>query len=222
MSRKKNNKTIREGFEREVVDENGEFSHYESKRRYTIEQDDSYIKLYLNEVFRLDGLPASCSEVLFRILGYVTFANDENGKMTVFMNSSLKEDMLENMRKHPDSTVKSISTIDNAITILSKKKILYRLSRAKYQLNPYIFGKGDWKDISELRLTQIWRPYEKEVITQIYKYNRNSIKFFEEESKLFNLYESMLSISNITEKDFDVVLKENNTQPPPNWWYLLQ
>lgn len=34
-----------------------------------------------------------------------------------------------------------------------KENVLTRDGRGTYRVNPFIFGKGDWRDISELRAT---------------------------------------------------------------------
>ena len=48
---------------------------------------------------------------------------------------------------------KSIRTINNALSDFVRTKILYRIETGVYRFNPYLFGKGDWQDISRLRLT---------------------------------------------------------------------
>ena len=45
-----------------------------------------------------------------------------------------------------------MSSINNAITDFVKGKILYRVDVGMYNFNPFLFGKGDWQDISRLRL----------------------------------------------------------------------
>lgn len=47
---------------------------------------------------------------------------------------------------------KRVSSFDNALQKLLAGKILYRVDRSIYRFNPYFFGKGDWQDISRLRL----------------------------------------------------------------------
>lgn len=42
-------------------------------------------------------------------------------------------------------------TITNGINELCKKQILIKKDHGIYQLNPYCFGKGNWKSISKLR-----------------------------------------------------------------------
>ena len=47
---------------------------------------------------------------------------------------------------------KTVASLDNALQKLLAGKILYRVDRGMYRFNPYLFGKGDWQDISRLRL----------------------------------------------------------------------
>jgi hypothetical protein len=54
-----------------------------------------------------------------------------------------------------------MKTLDNSLSELVKAGMLYKLTdpdtgkvlRGTFQLNPFIVGKGDWKDIVKLRLT---------------------------------------------------------------------
>ncbi|MBR8840787.1 MAG: hypothetical protein DSM106950_44180, partial [Stigonema ocellatum SAG 48.90 = DSM 106950] len=46
-----------------------------------------------------------------------------------------------------------IKTIDNALVMLVKQDVLIRKDKGLYLGNPLLFGKGEWKDIRELRLT---------------------------------------------------------------------
>ena len=39
-------------------------------------------------------------------------------------------------------------------------KILYRVGTGAYNFNPYLFGKGDWQDVSRLRLEVNYNEYE--------------------------------------------------------------
>ena len=48
--------------------------------------------------------------------------------------------------------MKSVQTISNALSQMSKAGILKRIETGVYALNPLLFGKGDWRDIQALRL----------------------------------------------------------------------
>ena len=43
--------------------------------------------------------------------------------------------------------------LEQAITTWVKNRVLIRVARGIYQVNPFIFGRGDWRDIANLRAT---------------------------------------------------------------------
>jgi hypothetical protein len=45
----------------------------------------------------------------------------------------------------------STKSIDNALCEFVKTGLLIRLGRTDFELNPFLFGKGDWKSIRECR-----------------------------------------------------------------------
>ena len=51
------------------------------------------------------------------------------------------------------ATHKSLARLKQAITTWTKNKVLIRVARGVYQVNPYIFGRGEWRDIANLRAT---------------------------------------------------------------------
>jgi hypothetical protein len=66
--------------------------------------------------------------------------------MQIVLNASVKK------RIAAELGIQNIRSINNALSDLVKGKILYRVDTGLYNLNPYFFGKGDWQDISRLRL----------------------------------------------------------------------
>ena len=47
----------------------------------------------------------------------------------------------------------SMRRLEQAITTWVKNRVLIRVARGIYQVNPFIFGRGDWRDIANLRAT---------------------------------------------------------------------
>jgi len=101
-----------------------------------------YIKLYLDTILYLSDLPAWVNGTLLYFLKRATYASSEQ---VVYMNSCLKNEMMASLQV-------SKSTIDKAITNLVKSNIIYRKGRGTYVINPNLFGKGEWKDIENIRL----------------------------------------------------------------------
>ena len=81
--------------------------------------------------------------MLVEVLKRSTYA--EEGQM-VYLNTFTKEQVCK-------ATGKSLERMKQAIRIWVKNKILVRVARGVYQVNPYIFGKGEWRNIANLRAT---------------------------------------------------------------------
>jgi hypothetical protein len=69
---------------------------------------------------------------------------------------------------------KSRSTIDHSIANFVKANFMRKIVEGKYQLNPHLFGKGEFKDISNIRAT-----YD-------YKYGAVKAEIIEKEEQIPN------------------------------------
>ena len=162
MSRQK---TIKESIEVQKIDENGEISEIEKKITYKVPKEPEFVKLYLADLMLLNGLPASHTSVLYSLLRYMTYADDDKNPQVIFANSFVKRQIL---MENPE--IMSTQTITNAISNLKKKGILEEVGRAAYRVNPRIIGKGDWRDIQNLRLNILYNKDGKNV-TADFDYN---------------------------------------------------
>lgn len=103
-----------------------------------------FIKIYLQDILFLSDLPKAHNTILLALLKRAGWANDG---MEVSLTAGTKRLMLKELK------FKNIRTINNALSDFVRTKILYRIETGVYRFNPYLFGKGDWQDISRLRLT---------------------------------------------------------------------
>lgn len=124
----------------------GEVTKQITNQTYSFGEEPSFIKLYLNDLLYLADLPTRHTKILYELLKRSSYATPTEG-MTVTVNSSIKKRIAEAVG------IKSVGSIDNAITELVQGKILFRIDRGLYSFNPYLFGKGDWQNISRMRLT---------------------------------------------------------------------
>ena len=99
----------------------------------------SYIKLYLKDISYLYDLPATAGNLLHELLNYVTY-----GTNRIVLNAAIKKEIC-------DITGLAKQTLSNRLQDLVSKGILDREAVGVFKLNPYLFGKGDWKTIRELR-----------------------------------------------------------------------
>lgn len=113
---------------------------------FSIPSEPPYIKLYLQDILYLSDLPKTHDKVLIALLKSATWASAELG-MVVTLSAGLKRLMAQRLQ------LKNPRSINNVITDFVKADILKRIETGVYQLNPYLFGRGDWADIAELRTT---------------------------------------------------------------------
>lgn len=134
-------------FERIKIDHStGEVTSQEFIHRYSTEP--AYIKLYLDCLCDLKGISKSLNPMLIELLRHMSYAGkyEDFGGQVIYLNASLKRNICKVVNK-------SIKRLDQALADFCKAQILKRVDRSTYQVNPYLFGKGDWKDIKNIRAT---------------------------------------------------------------------
>jgi len=114
----------------------------ESKKLYSVPEEPAFVKLYLASVLKLKDLPKGYSGVLGVLLRYMPWADK---RQAFAVNKALKEDIAEELGV-------TVRYVERAITQMIRNDLIFRLKPGYYQFNPYVFGKGEWKDISEIRL----------------------------------------------------------------------
>lgn len=136
---------IKQSVETLVMNDQGEMVSKKANKVLSWGAEPSYIKLYLQDILYLSDMPTKHSAILYELLKRSSYAGDKDG-MQVIVNASLKRRIKEMLG------FKNMSSVNNAITDFVKGKILYRVDVGMYNFNPFLFGKGDWQDISRLRL----------------------------------------------------------------------
>lgn len=107
-----------------------------------------FIKLYLDCLCNFKGLSKSLNPILIEFLKYMTYANtsEATGGQIIYLNAALKKQIADN-------TGKTVKRIEQALTDFVKTGIFRRIATGTYQVNAELFGKGDWKDIKNIRAT---------------------------------------------------------------------
>jgi hypothetical protein len=137
---------LHQSVETEVINgETGELITKKTNRTLSWGNEPAYVKLYLDNILYLSDMPTKHASVLYALLKRASYAGEEEG-MQVIVNASLKRRIQESLG------FKNISSINNAITDLTKGNIIYRVDVGIYNFNPHLFGKGEWQDIARLRL----------------------------------------------------------------------
>ncbi len=134
-------------YERTIVDhQTGEVIEQEFIHRRGDEP--PFIKLYLDCLCDFKGLSKSLNPILLEFLKYMTYANtsDSKGGQIIYLNGALKKNIA-------NATGKTVKRIEQAITDFVKTGVFARIATGTYQVNAELFGKGDWKDIKNIRAT---------------------------------------------------------------------
>lgn len=130
---------------RTVQDEKGNIKSKETQQTLNWGKEPNYIKLYLDNILYLKDLPSGLNTVLLAFLKRMSYDNQ------IVLNAGIKRIIAK-------ETELSVSSINNAITKFVKGDILKRIETGVYQVNPHLFGKGDWVDIAKIRLEVIFEP----------------------------------------------------------------
>ncbi|KKH66264.1 replication/maintenance protein RepL [Methanosarcina mazei] len=155
---------IVESHETIQVDENGEIRQTRRNVTKRYEGEPDYIKVYLDTILYLKDLEKSYNPILLALLKRMTYAHNENsrGGQIIALNSYLKKCIAEECGV-------SLTRVNHAITDFVKGEVLYRIGRGTYQVNPYLFGKGDWQDIKEIRMQVTFNSSGKTIRSRIEK-----------------------------------------------------
>lgn len=123
-----------------------ETSTHTQKVRLPKEPD--FVKLYLDHLGAFKGVQPSMNPILAEFLKRTTYANpdDTNGGMLLLVNKVVKDFIAQKCGI-------STSRVNEALGDFVRKGYMQRIGTGAYQLNPLIFGKGEWKDISAIRAT---------------------------------------------------------------------
>jgi biotin operon repressor len=147
-------------FQEEITKlDNGEFVEYSSTTKSIKPREPDYVKLYLRTVLAANDVPIVFDSMLNMILLRMTYADDDEGQI-VYITKDDREKIAKKLNLTPDYVKKSIYALRN-------KCILKQISVSKYQVNPHLFGKGDWKSIEKLRSKFIFSEQGIEIETDV-------------------------------------------------------
>lgn len=143
----------------------GEAVQQKDVTRSRLPPEPRYIKLYLQDILYFSDIPRQYEKVLYSLLQNAVFANQKHG-MAIALVPALKKEICEELGW------KSTQALDNALTALVKGRILIRLDRGFYRLNPFFFGIGNWEDIHELRLEINYNEIEGRTFKAVFNANK--------------------------------------------------
>ena len=140
----------------EIATESGEVIRESKLEVAQFESEPPYVKLYLQDIGRLNGLTSTEQRLVYVLVHNMGWNN------VVPAYKPIKEEIAKSLGV-------SYNTIEAAIKGLTRKGILIRRERGFYYMNPYLFGRGSWKDIKEIRLTIEYKENKRVLNTSISK-----------------------------------------------------
>lgn len=135
------------------IEFNAETGRYEVNRTQQVAvltTEDKYYKFYHEGLMYISDMPPELHRVFYALLDNMTYVDQTveglgDYGMHIFLNSDIKRGIAKALG------LKNYRSIDNAITKLVKGDVLIQVGRGIYRPNPYIVGRGAWKEIAHLR-----------------------------------------------------------------------
>ena len=121
-----------------------------------VQREPDYVKLYLESITKLNDVQGWTDPILHELLRLMNYGNE------IVLNAAVKKRMALGLKI-------STRTIDNALSMLVKKNIIFRVDTGLYKGNPFLFGKGEWRDIRELRMTVVFDKEGQNISTEVIK-----------------------------------------------------
>jgi len=146
-----------------TLTEAGELLAYDTNTTYSVGNEPPYVKMYLDTILYLKDLPKGYNPILLSILKRLPWANQEQG---IAINASVKRMMAKEIGC-------SVTRIDHALTDFVKGELLYRIDKGLYNVNPMLFGRGEWADIAKLRLEITFDGKGKTIMGEIERKKQN-------------------------------------------------
>lgn len=173
------------------------------KTLYMTKDEPPYVKVYIDCVLMIKGLPKGLSNILLELLKHMTFAdNTVQGGQVIALNAYLKRQIANNLGV-------SVKRVEQGITEFVKKDIMKRIAVGTYQVNPNMFGKGEWGDIKKIRDIYATIDFKKrEIVAEIVNEEEESVN--EHTEKLEDEYKEKMRGANndTTRKDRQSVQNE--------------
>ena len=118
----------------------GEVTKTHSQNVSAFEKEPPYVKLYLQDIGQLNGLTPTEQDLVHELVFNMGYNN------VVPSYKPIKESIAEKLGV-------SLSAINKGIQSLYEKGILIRKARGFYIMDPNLFGRGSWQDISKIKMT---------------------------------------------------------------------
>ena len=133
-----NKKITKQSVESKINMKTGEILEVVNKQEFVVKREPDYIKLYLEDIAQLNGLPNS--DVLFLLARKMNYDGE------VVLVASIVTVICDSVGIGKNHFYKILKGYCD-------KEILFKTERSVYVFNPYIFARGSWDDIKNIRMT---------------------------------------------------------------------
>lgn len=139
-----------------------------SKTVYKTQTEPEFVKLYIDCVFTVKGVRKGLNPIFVAFLDYMSYADtsDEYGGQIIFVNKAMKLRIANRLGLKIDS-------INKALSEFVKHGLFKRVAVGTYQVNPNIVGRGEWKDIKNIKASFDFG--QKEIVADIVKDEESSM-----------------------------------------------
>lgn len=138
MSNKKN-KVSKTTLIESVDTETGEVINTLKSQTYAVEKEPRYIKMYVDDVARLNDIPLGMSPILLELISQMGYNNVIPALKPIKAITCAKLGI-------------SLDYLNKAIQTFYEKGLFIRVARGIYMADPELFARGKWEDIKNLRL----------------------------------------------------------------------
>ena len=123
-----------------IMTVDGEIIENTTNTTAVMEKEPDYIKLYLADIMRLSDIPKSGNALLMSLLRKSNYQNE------IVIVKSIREEICEELNL-------ADVTFRKALDQFIAKGILTKKNKNVFIANPFLFGKGSWQNIKNIRLT---------------------------------------------------------------------
>lgn len=127
-----------------IVSGEGEILEQQKHESFLTESEPDFIKLYIDHIIHVNGLPDGVKRTLNALLKLMTYEN------MIVLNPYVKKQITEELG------YKNVQSLNNNLNKLVKSEILFRKGAGTYQMNPFLFAKGKWEDIKKIRYEVVY------------------------------------------------------------------
>lgn len=136
-----------------IVGDNGAVTLRHGFERSAVPSEPPYVKVFCQDISKLHNLPKQVCNVLWALFRRMQYDN------TVLLPNAEKRAICEEIglyKRGLNESEVSVNSLDIYLNKMARKGMITRVGTGKYIMNPFLFGKGGWTNINNIRLSSIY------------------------------------------------------------------